>query len=184
MTLEARGAVDAAAEAVMREVLERGGVRAPPQRVVLVSVDRQRLYLLERGHLKADYPISTAAAGVGGADGSYRTPPGLHRVHAKIGAGSPSGTVFAERQATGRVWRGETSSEDLILTRVITLEGLEPAVNQGHGCDSLERSIYIHGTNQEDQLGTPASHGCIRMANRDVIDLFDRLEPGDLVVVA
>ncbi len=182
--LEARQAVESAIDAVLRESLARAGIRSLPQRAVLVSVERQRLYLVERGKLTVDYPVSTSANGVGGAEGSYRTPPGLHRVHARIGAGSPAGAVFQERQPTGRIWRGEPSGEDLILTRVLPLEGLEPGVNQGPGCDSLQRCIYIHGTNQEDRLGTPVSHGCIRMANRDVMDLFERLEPGDLVVVA
>jgi UDP-N-acetylmuramate--alanine ligase len=132
----------------------------------------------------AEYPVSTSAFGVGGAEGSYRTPPGFHRVREMIGAGAPAGTVYVGRAPTGETWQGADTPDDLILTRILTLEGLEPGVNQGVGCDSLARYIYIHGTNHEQKLGTAASHGCIRMANRDVVDLFDRLKPGDPVVVA
>ncbi|HVP14559.1 MAG TPA: L,D-transpeptidase family protein, partial [Terriglobales bacterium] len=126
---------------------------------------------------------STAAAGIGGRSGSLQTPPGLHRIHARIGAGSPSGAVFVSREPTGEIWRGEPREDDLILTRVLTLEGLEPGVNRGPDCDSLERFIYIHGTNHESRLGEPGSHGCIRMANADVITLFDRVSEDDLVAV-
>ena len=155
----------------------------PPARVAVVDVERQRLLWIEDGALAAEYPISTSAAGIGGEVDTGRTPPGWHRVHAKIGGGAASGTVFRSREATGELWRGAASDEDLILTRVLTLEGLEPGVNAGPGCDSLERYIYLHGTNQEDRLGTALSHGCVRLANRDVVDLFDRMREGDPVVI-
>ena len=109
---------------------------------------------------------------------------GWHRIHARIGAGAPLGTVFESRVPTGRVWRGEAAEADLILTRVLTLEGLEDGVNRGPGRDSLERYIYLHGTNHEDQLGRPASHGCVRLANADVVELFDRVAEGDPVFIA
>ena len=150
---------------------------------MLVDVERQRLTLIHGGQVEAEYPVSTAAAGVGGEDGSGRTPPGWHRIHARIGAEAPAGAVFESREATGEVWRGEKREKDLILTRVITLEGLEDSVNRGPGYDSLERYIYIHGTNHEDRLGSPASHGCVRMANLAVQELFDRVEVGDAVVI-
>src|SRR6185295_20317883 len=127
--------------------------------------ERQRLYLFRGDQLEADYPVSTAVAGIGGTSGSHRTPPGWHRVHARIGDGEPAGAVFESREPTGAVWLGETRDEDLILSRVLTLQGLEPGVNQGPGVDSLERYIYLHGTNHEDRLGTPASHGCVRLSN-------------------
>jgi UDP-N-acetylmuramate--alanine ligase len=147
-------------------------------------VEFQRLILIESGLEIAEYPVSTAAAGIGGEENSMRTPPGWHRVHARIGEGAPSGAVFESREATGARWQGETGDDDLILTRVLTLDGLEDDVNRGAGHDSLERYIYIHGTNHEDELGRPASHGCVRMANADVIDLFARVAVGDPVVVA
>jgi UDP-N-acetylmuramate--alanine ligase len=163
--------------------------QAPPppgpwRHLLVVDVPRQRLVLLDRdGAGLAEYPVSTAAAGIGGAAGSFRTPPGLHRIHARLGAGQPAGAVFESRLPTGEVWRGKPRADDLILTRVITLEGLEDGVNRGPGCDSLERYIYLHGTNHEADLGEPASHGCVRLANADVVELFDRVGEGDLVAV-
>src|SRR5207244_508090 len=131
----------------------------------------------------AEYPISTAVAGIGGEDGSFRTPPGWHRIDARIGDGAPTGAIFMSREHTGELWRGEPTAGDLILTRVLTLEGLEAGVNLGPGHDSRARYIYIHGTNHEDALGRPDSHGCVRMANAAVIDLFDRVAEGDPVVI-
>jgi len=157
--------------------------RELPARLLLVDVRRQRLVLIESGRVLGEYPVSTAAAGIGGEDGSLRTPPGWHRVHARIGAGAPTGAVFESRVATGARWTGEPRDEDMILTRVLTLEGLEDGVNRGPGRDSLERYIYFHGTNHESRLGTPASHGCVRLANDEVIDLFDRVREGDAVVI-
>jgi lipoprotein-anchoring transpeptidase ErfK/SrfK len=156
---------------------------AAPARLVVVDVDRQRLYLVNGGRIVADYPVSTAAAGIGGGEGSLRTPPGLHRIERKIGDEATPGTIFESREATGAVWRGQPSDEDLILTRILTLDGQEVGQNRGTGCDSLARFIYIHGTNHEDALGTPASHGCVRMANRDVVELFDQVDAGDPVVI-
>jgi len=155
-----------------------------PSRFLVVDVDRQRLGLLVDGLLAGDYPVSTALAGIGGTDGSLRTPPGWHRIHARIGAGAEPGTVFRDRVATGDVWRGEERDDDLILTRILTLDGLEPGVNRGPGCDSLERTIYIHGTNQPARLSTPVSHGCVRMAGTDVMALFELAREGDLLLVA
>src|SRR5205085_10183567 len=82
-----------------------------------------------------------------------------------------------------RVWRGEADAADLILTRILTLDGAEAGVNHGAGCDSLERYIYVHGTNQEAALGSAASHGCVRLRNADVIALFDRVSEGDWLVI-
>ncbi len=154
-----------------------------PPRLLVVDVARQRLDLIDGARMVAEMEISTAAAGVGGESGSLRTPPGWHRIHSKIGAEQPLGAVFESRVATGAVWRGEPRADDLILTRILRLEGLEPGLNQGAGHDSLERYIYLHGTNHEDHLGTPASHGCVRLSNSDVAWLFDHVEEGDPVVV-
>lgn len=155
-----------------------------PARLVVVDVERQRAVLIEEMKVVAAWPVSTSRLGIGGQADSYRTPPGWHRIEQKIGAGAASGTRFVSREPTGEIWKGEPREEDLILSRILTLAGLEPGINCGPGCDSLARYIYIHGTNHEDMLGRPSSHGCVRMANEDVIDLFQRLEAGDAVFIA
>jgi UDP-N-acetylmuramate--alanine ligase len=153
-----------------------------PDRALLVDFDRQRLYLVERGEAVRVYPVSTAAE-LSGRENSNLTPPGWHRVRRKIGAGAPLGAVFQSREPTGRVWDGAKDAGDLILTRILTLEGLEQGVNRGPGVDSLERFIYVHGTNHGKRLGEPVSHGCVRMANEHVAELFDLVREGDAVVI-
>jgi len=155
-----------------------------PPRMLVVDVARQRMGWLVAGRLEAEYGISTATNGIGGTSGSYRTPPGWHRIHGKFGEGEVPGRVFRERVATPDRWQGEAREEDLILTRILTLDGLEPGVNAGPGCDSLERTIYIHGTNQEARLGESCSHGCVRMANAEILALFPQVEVGDVLLVA
>jgi len=157
---------------------------APDSRVLVVDVARQRLGLLVAGQLAIEAVISTARNGLGCEENSYRTPTGWHRIQARIGAGAELGTVFRNRVVTGDVWRGEARDEDLILTRVLTLDGLEEGWNRGPGRDSRARFIYLHGTNQEGQLGTPVSHGCVRLANAAVIELFDKVEEGDSLLIA
>ena len=152
-------------------------------RVLVVDTARQHLGLLEEGRLVFEAVISTARNGLGCEEGSFRTPTGWHRIHARIGAGAERGTVFRSRVATGDVWRGEARDEDLILTRVLTLEGLEEGWNRGPGRDSLERFIYLHGTNQEGLLGQPVSHGCVRLSNADAMDLFERVAAGDPLLI-
>jgi lipoprotein-anchoring transpeptidase ErfK/SrfK len=161
------------------------GEHAPAgaRRWLLVDIARQRLALVLDGSVAATWPVSTAAAGLDNRQDSGGTPPGLHRIARRIGLDAEAGTVFASREPTGEVWRGEPDERDLILTRILTLEGLEDGVNRGPGVDSLERYIYIHGTNHEDRLGKPVSHGCVRLANRDVMDLAARVEEGDPVVI-
>jgi lipoprotein-anchoring transpeptidase ErfK/SrfK len=157
-----------------------------PGRCLLVYVDKQRLLLLVDGATVTGYPVSTARAGVNAKEGSRGTPPGVHRIAQKIGAGMAPGTVFKARVSTGQIWASsgtEEKEKDLILSRILTLEGLEEGINRGKGLDTLARHIYIHGTNHEGQIGTAVSGGCVRMTNADVIDLFDRVEAGDPVVV-
>jgi UDP-N-acetylmuramate--alanine ligase len=154
-----------------------------PERVVLVDVASQQALLVEHGAVSGIWPVSTAANGIGGASGSFKTPPGWHRVHRKIGAGAASGDVFVSREPTGERWIGETRDDDLILTRILTLDGMEEGVNHGPGVDSLERYIYLHGTNHEAELGRPASHGCVRLSNAGIVELFDRVREGDPVAI-
>ena len=157
---------------------------APATRPARAVVDvRAQSMEVRRGEtLLARFPVSTAARGIGNVEASYRTPLGRHRVCEKFGAGAPLGTVFRSREDTGVIAPILTApvdvEEDLILTRILWLEGLEPGVNRGPGIDSRERYIYIHGTNEEGLIGTPASHGCVRMRNRDVVTLFDLLPVG------
>ena len=145
--------------------------------LLVVDVPRQRLRVITRRGAWRVFRISTAANGLGNATGSNATPTGWHRVASRIGAGAPTGQVFRSRRRTRRVLAPELwqmpEGEDLILTRILRLAGLEPGVNRGPGIDSFARYIYIHGTNHEQHLGRPASHGCIRMANRDIVELCD-----------
>jgi len=170
--------------------LARGGLSRPgapselPQRLLVVDVERQMAVWLEGGNAVAAWPVSTARAGIGGEEGSYRTPPGWHRVKQRIGADAPRGMVFSSREPTGAAWYGEACDDDLILTRILTLDGLEDGVNRGPGYDSLERYIYLHGTNHEGLLGRPMSHGCVRLSNDGVCELFARMREGDFVLIA
>lgn len=168
-----------------RRALERRGAPAGlPSRLLVVDVERQSAAWIEDAEAKASWPVSTARAGIGGEEGSYRTPPGWHRVHQRIGDGAEAGAVFVAREPTGEIWHGEPRSEDLILTRILTLDGQEDGVNRGEGKDSLQRYIYVHGTNHERLLGRAQSHGCVRMANDDVCDLFARIREGDYLLIA
>lgn len=143
-----------------------------------VDVARQVLTVTCGGRVVRAYRVSTAAAGVSAAAGSGGTPPGCHRIARLFGHTAAPGQVFVSRRAVkGQIlppaaWCAG-GGRDYVLTRILWLEGLEPGVNWGAGIDSRARYIYIHGTNQEQLLGTPASHGCIRMANADVISFFD-----------
>ncbi|MFO1523187.1 MAG: L,D-transpeptidase [Kiritimatiellia bacterium] len=149
--------------------------RAP---LIVVSVAAQKAgLLLPGGRWAGPWPVSTARAGTGDEPGSHRTPTGLHRVAERIGAGAPPGAEFVSRAPTGRVLTaGEMSAadDDLILTRILWLEACNPASTR----TPLAGTSYIHGTNRESDLGSPASHGCIRMSNRDVIALSALLPGG------
>jgi len=133
------------------------------------------------------YPISTSKYGVGSAEKSNKTPPGTHRIVEKIGESAKSGAVFKAGIDTGKVATTYSDAtdirEDLITTRILWLKGLEPGINRGKGIDSYERHIYIHGTSEEGLIGTTASDGCIRMKNRDVLELFDLVPQGTLVEI-
>lgn len=144
---------------------------------IYVSISEQSLRLFDDGDLVAEYVISSAANGIGFEEGSYCTPTGRFEVSEKIGDGEPLGTIFKSRKPVG-VWDGTASEDDLVLTRILRLHGLD-----SENANSMERYIYVHGTNQEDLLGQPASCGCIRMANEDVVDLFDRIEAGVPLVI-
>ncbi len=137
---------------------------------IYISIGEQKLRLFEGDALVAEYAISSAANGIGFEEGSYCTPTGRFEVSEKIGDGEPLRTIFKSRKPIG-VWDGTPSDEDMILSRILRLNGLD-----AQNANSMERYIYIHGTNHEALLGEPSSHGCIRMANADIVELFDRIE--------
>jgi lipoprotein-anchoring transpeptidase ErfK/SrfK len=147
---------------------------------LLISVARQCLQIVdEAGGVLREYQISTAKAGVGEEAGSFRTPRGRHLIRARIGAGQPANSVFVRRRLTGEMWTPELAEQypgrDWILTRILWLSGCEPGRNRLGGVDTMRRYIYIHGSPEPAQMGIPGSHGCIRMRNADIIELFDRV---------
>ena len=144
---------------------------------IYISIGEQKLRLFEGDALVAEYVVSSAANGIGFEEGSYCTPTGRFEVSEKIGGGEALGTIFKSRKPMG-VWDGTPSDDDMILSRILRLNGLD-----AENANSMERYIYVHGTNQEDLLGEPASCGCIRMANKDVIDLFDKIDVGVPLVI-
>jgi lipoprotein-anchoring transpeptidase ErfK/SrfK len=158
-----------------------------PDSYLDVSIAGQRLALVESGQAVRTYPVSTAKNGPGERKGSECTPRGWHRVRAKIGGNQPMFTVFKGRRPTGEIYSPEFGrlypERDWILTRILWLGGLEPGKNRYRDVDSAWRYIYIHGTPDELMLGKPESHGCIRMFNADVLDLFDRVEAGVRVYI-
>ncbi len=145
---------------------------------ILVHISSQTLDLFdETGALAQSYPISTSRFGLGTEPGSNKTPTGCFRVAEKHGAGQPLGMILVSRLATGRFGE-EFDEHDHVQTRILWLEGLDP-----ENANTFNRYIYIHGTNAESRLGTPASFGCVRMANAEVIALFDRVPVGTPVEI-
>jgi lipoprotein-anchoring transpeptidase ErfK/SrfK len=148
-----------------------------PEPKIRISVRRQQLVLRSGRKNLAEYPVSTSGFGLGSKEGSFKTPTGKFRIADKIGDGMPVGTVFKSRRpvkATPKLLRGE----DLVMTRILWLDGLERGNANTH-----DRYVYIHGTNHEDEIGTPAGHGCVRMKNADVVELFERVKVGTPVEI-
>jgi lipoprotein-anchoring transpeptidase ErfK/SrfK len=147
-------------------------MKKSPQAKIHISVRKQQLVLKSGRKKLANYPVSTSRFGLGSKEGSFKTPTGKFRIAEKIGDGMPLGTVFKSRRpikATKKILR----EEDLVMTRILWLDGLEGRNANTHG-----RYIYIHGTNHEESIGMPASHGCVRMRNADLVELFDRVAVG------
>jgi len=154
------------------------------ERAVWVCVDTQVFRIIENGEVIWQAPCSTAANGTGSQSGSYKTPLGWHRVAEKYGSNAAWGQEFVARQPTRRVWQpGDDTKKDMVLTRILWLDGLEPGKNKGGEVDSYHRYIYIHGTNGEDDIGTPASMGCVRLLNDDVIEAYDLLPVNTRVLI-
>lgn len=142
-----------------------------------VRINDQKLFVFDEKTCLETYSISTAKNGVGEIFGSEKTPRGWHYIRAKIGTGEPINAVFKARRPTGEIYhphlKEQFPNRDWILTRIFWLCGLEIGKNRLKDCDTQRRYIYIHGTPDETVLGVPGSKGCIRMANRDIITLFD-----------
>ena len=154
-----------------------------------ISIQHQTLTLFDNfGGVKAKYPVSTAANGIGCEKDSGCTPLGAHIIRAKIGAGAALNTAFVGRRATGEICTPELMAEfpnrDWILTRILWLSGTELGFNRLGNVDSMQRYIYIHGTPDSTDMGMIGSHGCIRMRNDDVIALFDAVPVGTIVVIS
>lgn len=156
-------------------------------KLIFVSINNQKMYYIENDKIINTFIISSSEYGTGNKSGSNKTPLGLHKIKSKHGGKTPK-----NGRMIGRLFRGEIakiytdlskSETDDITSRIFWLEGLEKGINNGVGIDSYKRFIYIHGTSEEGRLGLPASHGCIRMSNKEVIDLYRTIEVGTLVLI-
>jgi phosphoserine phosphatase len=145
---------------------------------IIISMDDQKLQVIRDGQCIAVFDISTAEKGMGFAEGSHRTPTGRFRICEKIGDSEPSGTIFRGRKPCGIWHAGDDSMEDLVLTRILRLDGLDP-----HNRNTLDRFIYIHGTNDEARIGSRAGHGCVRLRNEEMIRLYDMVNVDDSVEI-
>lgn len=154
---------------------------------LLVDSAKQHLKVMDNTEERANYTISTSRYGLGCQQDSNKTPAGAHKIAEKIGGEGEIYEIYKGRQSTGEVAEvihtAQQSDEDLILSRIMWLEGLEDGQNCGQGVDSYQRYIYIHGTAEEGLLGVPASHGCVRMSNKDVIELYDLVSEGTFVYI-
>lgn len=158
-----------------------------PGNVLEVLIQDQRLRHWRDGALLTEYPVSTARNGPGETLGSGCTPRGWHQVRARIGAGAPLNTVFVRRRPTGEIYSEALAREfpgrDWILTRILWLSGLELGRNRLGDVDTFRRFIYIHGTPDSVPMGVPGSRGCVRMRNRDLLEVFDAVSAGTRVLI-
>lgn len=156
-------------------------------RSLLVNLTTQELILLDGEVPEFTYAVSTALNGPGEKKNSGCTPRGKHIIRAKIGGFSPSGSVFVGRRETGEIYTPELGEQfpqrDWILTRILWLSGTEPGYNRLGDVDTMQRYIYIHGTPDTEPMGQPLSHGCIRMRNDDLIELYSRVDAGTVVEI-
>lgn len=155
---------------------------------IRIDLTEQSLALHRPGEPMRRWPVSTARNGPGERRDSGQTPRGRHVVRARIGAGLPIGAVLVGRRPTGEIWSPELArahpGRDWILTRILWLSGLEPGHNRLGEVDTMRRYIYIHGTPDDQPLGVPASHGCVRMRNTDLVELFELAPAGTEVLIA
>lgn len=156
----------------------------PAERLLHVSIAEQSMLFIENGALRSTHKVSTSARPPSNTKNSLGTPRGLHLIAERIGTGQPPGMVFKGRVATGHHYSELSDQENernLITTRILWLEGLEPGYNRGGNVDSYARYIYIHGTNHEDRIGVPSSGGCVQLTNMEMLKLFDEVRIGDWV---
>jgi lipoprotein-anchoring transpeptidase ErfK/SrfK len=146
-------------------------------KTIHVSIEDQQLTLKENEQLIRTFPVSTSRFGIGTEEGSLKTPTGKFRVAGKIGGDMPQNTIFVGRVPL-EIGEAPPQTEDLVMSRILWLDGLEE-----HNANTRDRFIYIHGTRHEDEIGRPASHGCVRMRNADVVELFELVEEGTPVVI-
>lgn len=147
------------------------------QKTIEISIRDQKLELIEEGQTVRSFPVSSSRFGLGSEEGSHKTPLGQFKVSDKIGHDMPAGTIFQSRVPLGPE-DPLPETEDWITSRILWLEGLED-----HNANTRDRFIYIHGTKHEDKVGKPDSHGCIRMRNADVIELFTLVNEGTPVII-
>lgn len=158
---------------------------------LVINIAQQMLTLYEYDKEVTQYTVSTAKNGIGSQQDSGCTPLGKHFITKKIGANEPMNAVFIGRVPTGEIYSVELGKRhperDWILSRILWLSGLEEGINKGSnsqgGCDTYQRYIYIHGTPDSEPMGAPLSHGCIRMRNDDIMELFERVEEGTAVTI-
>ena len=155
--------------------------------LINVSIKLQQLTLVVHTKVIKSYSVSTALKGIGQTKNSFQTPIGLHYIRAKIGKGLPALSIFEGRRPTGEIWSKDNAplepNDDWILSRIMWLSGKELGINRLGNSDTMQRYIYIHGTHEEGLIGSKASHGCIRMFNDDVIELFDMVKIGTKVLI-
>jgi len=152
-----------------------------------ISLKHQQLFLIEHDSTIKNYPISTSKKGIGNQQDSFQTPHGLHTIKRKIGSDVPCGGILESREFKGEIAtifiNKEKAPKDYVTSRILWLEGEESGINKGRKVDSYNRYIYIHGTPEEGYIGQPASHGCIRMKNKDVIELYNIVEEGTPIFI-
>ena len=154
---------------------------------IYVSIKEQKLYFIQNSAIVKSYPVSTSKYGVGSLVNTLKTPSGLHYIRDKQGYNTPLGGILVNGKFTGEIATIESkpinSEKDEVTTRILWLMGCEHGFNRGEDKDSFCRFIYIHGTPEEGLIGRPASHGCVRMLNKDVLDLFNKVELGMYVLI-
>ncbi len=188
--IEYRGKTETSTETIADFLTEYLNLKYPHQNFstfIYVSVKYQKLYLIKNQKILKKYPISTSLYGIGNKFDSNQTPLGLHTIKHKIGEKVPFGGLFYSREYVGKISTiyidKVKSLTDDVTSRIMWLHGEEPGINRGRDIDSYKRYIYIHGTSEEGFIGEPASHGCIRMKNTDVIELFNSVDENTPVII-